>query len=146
MAPENSPKVHEKESAKPAEKIISEKQTKDDSKGVSVEENTKPKSVKTPETKETKQPEQKSAPASIEKVSADPDQTATSATMPPSPVSEPAPANDKAPSKDPAPVKIQETDGGDQGDQGTAASAPPPVVRQNSRRVPPGGHTSGGFW
>merc|ERR1711971_1103019 len=144
-----NPKSQEKEAVvSTSEANKSENHSKVDSNGVTDGEKPKsePASVKTPD---TKQPDPKPAPASVDKISPVPDSTKTSSTVPdgpkpqstvpdsvpdntkpPSPVSEPVPA------QDPAPVKNQETQG----------DAPPPVVRQNSRRVPPGGHTSGGFW
>ena len=143
----------------------SEKQTKVDSNGAKDGENQKaePASVKTTD---TKQPEPKPISVSQKKISPVPDSanakpqstipdSLPDSTTPPStvpksvpdsskpspPWSEPTTVTNQAPSQDPAPVKIQE----DQGDA-SGHSAPPPVVRQNSRRVPPGGHTSGGFW
>merc|ERR1711971_1180094 len=156
-----NPKSQEQEAVvSTSEANKSENHSKVDSNGVTDGEKPKsePASVRTPD---TKQPDPKPAPASVDKISpvpdsADvkppstvpdsvpgstkpqstvPDSTKTSSTVPDGPKPQ-SPVSEPVPAQDPAPVKNQETQG----------DAPPPVVRQNSRRVPPGGHTSGGFW
>ena len=127
---------------KPSPAINNEKQAKEATSGVSGEEAPEPEpSVKPsqPQDAVKESPESEPKPGAypaLVKPSSVPDTTIPEPTL--SNAKDPALMADPAPAKDPAPVQ----------DEAPAKEAPPPVVRQNSRRDrPPGGHNySGGFW